>query len=757
MPRCLPCADGLVVNQRRNCSSVSCPRNHVYDLQAGDCRVCPLGSAAPYGKCTVCENDQYTPAAGMDCVSCRQAGMEGLQCVNGLAATRSNYYAWLENDDSENLQLGSVDGEPRVPLFRTALCPVGLCTGVPLQQFASANASDLAVSLSSLSTQCRFPRRDSPLCGDCASGYLPWSTSCDRCVGVQAGLLFLALLCSFAVVCFLHISDSSSGYIGVLLFFLQNASLLLGPVSSWLSWLAFANLESSSVRTCVAPLTPYQQLAATMAMPLLLLAELAGLAIGHFALTRLRCCARMLSRGPTRIQMALRRVLLFRPDTYRASALVLLSFTYTSVSRGVVNFLYCVDAAGERVVFGTPSMRCASEEYATFKPVVVLVLIVYVIGYPLAIAYFLYRRRHLLPLALQLYNAEAAAVQLSALVRHRPSVAMTEQTATGAGMLGSSPSNQSVEWKNDSSGPLSEQSQQCLHRYGVLFASYRSGAYVWVSVVLARRCALLTVDVLLVGQPSIRAMAFAMLTLLSLALHVIVRPYARIGLHEAEGGAQLALLALALIVTAFPPPYSTGVQVIFILIVLPVALALLALIVRPQWSHYLTRMPCSEPRARKLSQVQPLGGGMPRAKQHSHSRCSCVAAAVPPRHAVYIHGAAASPRSSLHERQPGVQQHLQEALSPSAGPPQSPQSVVLVSPSSHALPLPGAVELALTAPAAHSSPSTHESALLPIQAAPAGADTTLQDQKIISPSLPHDCGLSQENIVVPHMTKLTDE
>src|SRR4051794_22693167 len=62
--------------------------------------------------------------------------------------------------------------------LRSALCPQDACQGGALQ--GGGNMSTTA----QLASQCAYPRVASPLCGECAEGFIPQGNRCAPCPGV---------------------------------------------------------------------------------------------------------------------------------------------------------------------------------------------------------------------------------------------------------------------------------------------------------------------------------------------------------------------------------------------------------------------------------------------------------------------------------------------------------------------------------------------------------------------------------------------
>lgn len=71
----------------------------------------------------------------------------------------------------------------------------------------------------------------------------------------------------------------------VLLYFVQTAMLEVGSIHSILSWMDFVNFNlATTTSSCLAPLTPYQQVLLNLLTPIILLVELFIIAIIHLFL-----------------------------------------------------------------------------------------------------------------------------------------------------------------------------------------------------------------------------------------------------------------------------------------------------------------------------------------------------------------------------------------------------------------------------------------------------------------------------------------
>ena len=304
-----------------------------------------------------------------------------------------------------------------LPVYHTAACIGNACPGGALQQSVSASAPDP----SSPSPLCDFPRRDSPdnwLCADCASGYLPWGSSCDACRGSNPGLLVGVFVAAFAFVGFLLYNGvDSTGHVSILLFFAQTAALEIGPTSRSLGWMQIVNPGAKSVSTCLAPLTPLQQMLLTLLVPFIFAGVLAVIVALHLVARAALGGGRSASSDPLRpnlagsssedsalppsasfavtVTAALRS---FQPARY-VSCLVAIGLScYTSVSVAAIDGLHCVAVApGVSRLYAAPSVDCGAgaAAYEQFRPVAAAFLAL-VVAAPLAMLAFLWSHRSLI-------------------------------------------------------------------------------------------------------------------------------------------------------------------------------------------------------------------------------------------------------------------------------------------------------------------------------------------------------------------------
>src|SRR4051812_18472691 len=157
-----------------------------------------------------------------------------------------------------------------------------------------------------------------------------------------------------------------------------------------------------------------------MMTPLLFMGELICAAVIHFLLARIGVCgpsgdvssdqaeAGFVARTSHRLRHFVTRG--FGLDLYLGSFLSALLFCYTGVASACLSYMSCVTVGTERIVFQFPNLHCDSSEYRQGLGLAVTVLIVYIIGFPLGMIEFLWRRWSLVQAA---NRAKSATMQLT--------------------------------------------------------------------------------------------------------------------------------------------------------------------------------------------------------------------------------------------------------------------------------------------------------------------------------------------------------
>ena len=289
----------------------------------------------------------------------------------------------------------------------------------------------------------------------------------------------------------------------------QTAVLQLGTTSVLLSWLAFFNFNTSSFKTsddgsCIAPLTPYQQVALSLAMPWVFTVELGIIAVIHrIAFACHRCysagkpaaaaaapsttvvpSAASTQGNEVMVQPALAG---FAWRAYVAALMEVLLFAYTGVASTVFKYLWCVDVLGVRVVFASPQMNCGSEQWRVMLAPVLFMLIAFVAGFPLFIV----------GLGWKLAKERSRRAQANA----KLPPPMLQLTGQGGGEL-------AVSAEPSSSSLSPDSSLISANTWAPLFGMYLPRRWYWMPVVLVRRCVFVVLDVTLAQLSVYRSLSF---------------------------------------------------------------------------------------------------------------------------------------------------------------------------------------------------------------------------------------------------------
>jgi len=597
---CAPC-DQQVNANRTACTTNVCPANMEYSKLTGECVICPLGQySSAGGSCTVCSVNSYTPQEGSGCISCLQTGMEGLICNGGLAAVKEGWWAYL----------GEPDPAAGMSLYRTEQCPQGYCPGSQLQALNSSH--DHPTNATSPTLICLPPRvnsLDNIFCGRCEAGYIAWGEKCEKCDGVDGGLLFAGAILSFLLVLFLlRAGTNAAGPIAILLYFVQIAALEVGPVSQWLTWLQAVNFDSASTGKCMAPWTPPQQTLATLLMPVILMIELGIIAAIHYCMHR-RYQARAgwqneydetlmdqalqgqhapIQPTPSHSRTDTSRlhhlyssfVRSFHRHRYLSGCISILLFCYTSIAVACVRYLYCVDVDGQRILFFAPSINCDRKEYQHYLIPVIIWMVVYVVAFPLIALIMLWRNRT------RLYDTSGPIGSPNVDILHNTTPSASPSTPSSSSS--SSPLRSHMKSISESMTAVASTAATPNPLYqssAPLYAMYVPHAFMWQPFVLLRRFAFALVSVLLVRRVAIRFLSYLLLHFASLQLHAWVQPYGSRFLNLTDTASYSLLLILSAIMTGYQPPYTDVMQAIALLLIIPPAAALFLFILAKQIKH----------------------------------------------------------------------------------------------------------------------------------------------------------------------------
>ena len=456
----------------------------------GSCELCEIGTYTDFNgsvSCGSCSSTGYTTAKGQTaCLSC--AGLAGITCVDGIAVVSKDYWAYLNPD-------GSV---------ATASCLPGACAG--------GAASNLTCGKN------RPSDKSNVLCGLCNEGFVAAASGdCVPCKQTNSALVFALILCIWIYVLVLHaLSQSSSAEVKVLLYFVSASRLIIGPENSAVAWFAFWELNPGRALwndQCVMKLTSYEQMIADVLMHFVAIGQLWLSALLYYIYCRFirRDAARYL-------------YFTFRPFVRTTSALMIYSFsTLTSV---LFNFLQCVDVGEQRVLYRSPEVDCNSSEYASRLWLIWLLLVVWVIGLPLAVMGILFRG----------YRKQLLA----------------DQAFRGT--------------------------------WGLLYESYSHKRFFFEPLLLIRRVSVVALAVLLYSDQLARTQALSFVCFIWCLAQVLSRPFARSIVNYLET-TSLALLTIVSVLLTGPDQFGdnslfTRVIVVVLVLTFVIGLALFILFVR---------------------------------------------------------------------------------------------------------------------------------------------------------------------------------
>lgn len=361
----------------------------------------------------------------------------------------------------------------------------------------------------------------------------------------------------------------------------------VGSVSSALSFLRFLNLDlktgtqSHLFSTCPFAIDPYALFAADVLMPLILLGELLIVFAVHTLLSKAGCCRQLRSSsaaaadgaGVGQVDVALQPMesrsenavesvpaspalnscsnssfgspALPPPfslwNRYLATARSVGEFCFTQTTAACFRYLGCTSVAGASVVFAQPDLRCDSAEWRSTLVIVVLVLLLYVIAWPvgtLLVGWKQHRAGRV---------TELDAAQAPQLTRRRTT--LTQQLFASS-------------------------------------SSYTDASWFWSGVILLRRVIVLSIDSLAIAHYATRVQLFTLVHLCALQLQLWRRPFSDSRLNQLEAGSLMLLTLLSLVLGLGPAPFTLTQQILLSLLVLPPLLLFLCLALREVWADH---------------------------------------------------------------------------------------------------------------------------------------------------------------------------
>jgi len=440
----------------------------------------------------------------------------------------------------------------------------------------------------------------SPLCGQCAEGYVQWQRECVKCDDTKGGLIVLLIVAAAVYVAVVHVlaqapgaSDAvqpaaadaaaapnsvlpiaeemespsatshsvarrssmagaaivpsssssgggssssgdgnishavsgSSGLIGSFTYFVQVAQLQSLGARAYIGWLGLAVLapQAATGAYCLTPLSPLNNMAVQVVVPLLCMALLAVGVASLLAVRTVQSALGSAADGWLRWRSA--PAAAFRSlqwSRYGRTLVSLLLFSFQPVVQYCLAFFHCVSVGGARVVYLFPQVNCDAAAYRTLLPVVILVFIGAALLLPLFGFLWLYRRLRV--------------DSVSDVLHLRSS------------------------WS------------------GVLYDSYRPACWWFAFVQLAQRMGLAVIDTFLLTEPAYRPMAFGLADLLVAVVHVSAQPFNQTLTNKLHTAAALMLVCVALVHSssmagsgAAALPFGTAVTVT-VLVLIPVTL-----------------------------------------------------------------------------------------------------------------------------------------------------------------------------------------
>jgi hypothetical protein len=534
---CVDCAVGKFTDQNSSISCRSCNPGS-YQPQPGSSfcieSVCALGYKTSSTGCIACDQGEFTAthkssecstcaagfynlrAASSSCFSCADdADVYGLVCSGGNGTVQAGYWATIVLDSA---------GEPHYKVYtcssdnnckgNTILSYFGPF-GSNSSQITQTQLNSFIMSSGGTASQCGQNRASSSsnyLCGSCDPGFTEWNGSCVECEGVKVWLIVIFIIIGFIYVIILHsVSQSSSGDVKILLYFIQTALLVLAASVKDFKWLEFVNFSpSQSTGTyCAAPLTSYQQLALQAVIPFIFIGQLLLLALLHW-LSSLSCRANRRAVTP---QLEVSHVVIDHPDdlpsnsvrreparplkqfywpNYHRTLVALILFSFQMITQTCFDFIQCVSINSESsVLYSRPDISCKTQQYRDWSILIYILFAGYVALVPLIILGFLWSSR----------------AQLSS--------------------------------KRNSSA--------LLEKWGILFEMFTARAYWWQFIVLARQILLIGLNMAFFDNPGQKYVSFTYFFLVMLLAHAVIKPYCNSADNFMEGGS----LALLTMISAF--------------------------------------------------------------------------------------------------------------------------------------------------------------------------------------------------------------
>jgi Tyrosine-protein kinase ephrin type A/B receptor-like/FG-GAP-like repeat len=315
---CVPCAPGTFSNISAAVTCQSCPLHHYNDKPGQQhCLSCTQQGVYRFADhtgaefCDECDKDKYLVFRNRsdfstfdDCHTCPP----NADCSSGRPIALPKY--WLDFNPA------------------TGVANVYVCSNPKACMSQSQRGSDPNNAASAFSG-CganRLPADINPLCASCADNFQESGGDCVRCENTQYGVIALMIVMVFIVVLVFHlISQKSSAFVGITVYFLQMIVLFAGTDTGDGSTYLLESLNidflsaSETSGSCIMPMSDHQRLLLDFLFPMLAFGAWAVLAVASMILHSLEilpldvgmCCNAVCfaccSRGTSRHNAVRRR------------------------------------------------------------------------------------------------------------------------------------------------------------------------------------------------------------------------------------------------------------------------------------------------------------------------------------------------------------------------------------------------------------------------------------------------------------------
>jgi hypothetical protein len=264
--------------------------------------------------------------------------------------------------------------------------------------------------------------------------------------------------------------------------------------------------------------------------------------------------------------------------------LAILSFSYTSTTSACSDALLCVHVGDRHVAFAVPAIDCDAPTYRhVLLPFAILLLLLYVMGLPLALA------------ALLAKTHKETTVKQHARLRPLPSTRLQVPPPDAGEVIASIvlatpllplPSNEPAAAIASAAPTFQDPAPSLIFLvFFPLLSAFGSSMWYWPALMFVRRAGVQALFASQAGGVSFRTSLFlcACLHLTLTLLHATQRPYRSVTLQRAELAVHALLLLLAMSVATFPPPYPPDEQVALAIIIVPTSVIFMLLLGKRTW------------------------------------------------------------------------------------------------------------------------------------------------------------------------------